>query len=91
MVFVILYPVGIPVCVGTIIFKHRKEIKTGFGPSQFERLYQDYKPDHCLWEIYQLLQKVVLVGALQFISPGTFVQVTVGLLVSEFFLLAIVR
>ncbi len=62
------YPIGIPTAVAVVIFRHRKEIKRGFGPSQYERLYDDYKPEHCLWEIYQLLQKVLLVGFLGFIA-----------------------
>ena len=91
LMFSFLYPVGIPVTVGLIIFRHREEIKTGFGPSQFERLYHDYKPEHCLWEIYQLLQKVILVGFLGFFSRGSFAQVLLGLFVTEVFLLAFVK
>ena len=51
----------------------------------------DYKPEHCLWEIYQLLQKVTLVGFLGFFSRGSFAQVVVGLFVTELFLLAFVK
>jgi hypothetical protein len=49
ILFVLLYPIGIPTLCGTVIFLHRAAIKDGeAGPSAFKRLYQDYKPDHCL-------------------------------------------
>ena len=61
------------------------------GPSRpFERHYHDYTPEHCLWGIYQLLQKVTLVGFLGFFKRGSFVQVAMGLCVTEFFLLAFI-
>jgi hypothetical protein len=91
LVFSFLYPIGIPAGVGVIIFRHRDDIKRGFGPSQFERLYHDYKPDHCLWEIYQLLQKVILVGFLGFFNRGSFAQVVMGLFVTELVLLAFIK
>ena len=34
LAFSFLYPVGIPVSVGVVIFRHREEIRTGSGPSQ---------------------------------------------------------
>lgn len=49
------------------------------------------KPKHCLWEIYQLLQKVILVGFLGFFSRGSLAQVSLGLFVTEIVLLAFVR
>ena len=54
-------------------------------------LYHDYKPDHCLWEIYQLLQKVILVGFLGFFNRGSFAQVVMGLFVTELVLLAFIK
>ena len=48
ILFVLLYPIGIPTLCGTVIFLHRADIKDGAGPSAFKRLYEDYKPDHCL-------------------------------------------
>lgn len=48
ILFVLMYPLGIPVYVDTVIFGNQTEILNGVGPSAFKRLYQDYKPDHCL-------------------------------------------
>ena len=132
ILFVLLYPIGIPTLCGTVIFLHRAAIKDGeAGPSAFKRLYEDYKPDHCLcvatanstichipttlhacccsrlhsrlstlirtctpwnrWEIYQLLQKVMLCGLLGFVERGTLTQASLGLVVSETVLLAFMR
>ena len=44
-----------------------------------------------LWEIYQLLQKVTLVGLLGFITPGSLTQVALGVVVTELMLIAFVR
>merc|ERR1712166_1305819 len=77
--------------MGTVIFLHRVDIKDGAGPSAFKRLYEDYKPDHCLWEIYQLLQKVMLCGLLGFVERGTLTQASLGLVVSETVLLSFMR
>ena len=51
-------------------------------------LYRDFKPECCLWEIYGMLQKAILVGVLGFIFPGQIMQASVGLLISSVFLLA---
>ena len=64
--FSFLYPIGIPVGVGIIIFRHREEIKSGVGPSQFERLYHDYKPEHCRAEIGISLWRILMCGMIVF-------------------------
>ena len=43
------------------------------------------------WEIYQLLQKVMLCGLLGFVERGTLTQASLGLVVSETVLLAFMR
>ena len=48
VLFVLMYPLGIPLWCGTTIFRQRAAIKDGSGPSALKRLYEDYKPDHCL-------------------------------------------
>ena len=48
LLFVLLYPIGIPMSCGIVIFRQRAAIKKGKGPSAFKQLYEDYKPEHCL-------------------------------------------
>ena len=88
LAFVFLYALGIPVGVGWQLWKQRDAIKNGRGPSEFQMLYRDFKPECCLWEIYGMLQKAILVGVLGFIFPGQIMQASVGLLISSVFLLA---
>eukprot|EP01043_Picozoa_sp_COSAG02_P066227 COSAG02_NODE_10236_length_1989_cov_3.931513_2_plen_263_part_00 len=88
LAFVLLYALGIPVGVGWQLWKQRDAIKNGRGPSEFQMLYRDFKPDCCLWEIYGMLQKAILVGVLGFVFPGQIMQASVGLLISSLFLLA---
>lgn len=64
----------------------------GSGPAVFESLYRDYKPSCCMWEIYQLLQKVTLIGLLGFVPPrGSLFQASVGLFLAQAMLTAMIR
>jgi hypothetical protein len=92
MFAVLLYPVGLPVAVGVALWKSQEEILAGSGPAALESLYRDFKPSCCMWEVYQLLQKVALIGLLGFVPPrGSLFQATVGLFLSQFMLTAMVR
>jgi cytochrome c5 len=44
-----------------------------------------------MWEIYQMIQKVILVGLLTFINRGSILQVLVGVLVSNTILISMIR
>ena len=57
------------------------------GPHEFETLYMDYKPECYLWEVYQMLQKVTLIGLLTFIERGSILQALIGLLVCSMLLM----
>eukprot|EP01043_Picozoa_sp_COSAG02_P044631 COSAG02_NODE_4005_length_5922_cov_40.612227_2_plen_733_part_00 len=74
---VIAFQIGIPLGVGWQLWRQRRAIKAGNGPSEFKMLYRDFKPDCCLWEIYGMLQKAFLVGLLGFIWPGVYAHVLV--------------
>jgi hypothetical protein len=101
--FVLLWAIGIPAMGGIVLFLKRKgitaESQTGVGPddddypgpTSIKRLYQDYNPENYMWEVYQLLQKVVLCGLLGFAWPGSLTQASIGLFVSEVVLLAFVK
>jgi len=90
-ILVLLIPVGIPVYFGRLIWKAKPDIKEHKGPHHLENLYEDYKPDCCMWEIYQMLQKVILVGLLTFIHRGSILQVLVGMVVAITVLILMVR
>eukprot|EP01050_Picozoa_sp_SAG11_P025712 SAG11_NODE_5895_length_1439_cov_1.245522_2_plen_150_part_00 len=54
ILFALLYPVGIPTFFGVVIFLKRSEIRKGKTDtvSAIKRLYEDYKPDHCMCAIF---------------------------------------
>ena len=70
---------------------HWKDILEHHGPHYLESLYGDYTPECCMWEVYQMIQKVTLVGLLTFIDQGSILQCVVGFVVSNFVLLMMVR
>jgi hypothetical protein len=81
-----------PLAVGIALWKAKEQIMNGSGPAILESLYKDYKPSCCMWEIYQLLQKVALIGFLGFVSPrGSLFQVSIGLFLTQVMLTAMIR
>ena len=86
-----IIPIGLPLFFGVWIWRERKSIEDHAGPIHIENLYRDYKPEHPLWEIFQMLQKVVLIGLLAFIERGSILQCLVGLVVTNSVLIALIR
>ena len=58
-------------------------IQRNEGPHHLENLYKDYKPECCLWEVYQMFQKVALIGLLTFVDRGSILQCLAGLAISN--------
>jgi hypothetical protein len=88
---VVLIPLGIPLYFGRLLYQAKPQILQHKGPHHLENLYNDYKPECCMWEIYQMIQKVILVGLLTFINRGSILQVLVGVLVSNTILVFMIR
>ena len=53
--------------------------------------YKDYKPEYCLWEVYQMFQKVALIGLLTFVDRGSILQCVTGLVISNGVFVAMVK
>ena len=81
LIFVI--PLGIPSYFGWMLYKAKGDIMEDKGPHHMENLYKEYKPECCLWEIYQMFQKVTLIGLLTFAYRGSILQCVLGLMVSN--------
>ena len=58
MLLIFLIPLGIPFYFGRALLQAKEDIMRGEGPHHLENLYKEYRPECCMWEIYQLLQKV---------------------------------
>jgi hypothetical protein len=91
VLLIALVVLGIPLSLGHRVWKVRAAIRAHKGPAYLETLYDSYKPENPLWEIYQMLQKVVLIGLLSFIERGSILQSLIGLVVSNLVLIAFVR
>ena len=74
-----------------LIWQHREDIANHEGPHHLEGLYSSYRPDCCLWEVYQMLEKVVLVGIITFIDRGSILQVLVGLILTNCMMISFVN
>ena len=84
-------PLGIPFMLIRLLLSHGNEIRMHEGPHELEALYIDYKPDCFLWDCYQMLQKVALIGLLTFIDYGSILQSIIGLFISLFYLMALLK
>ena len=71
--------------------RSREDIANHEGPHHLEGLYSDYRPDCCLWEVYQMIEKVTLVGIITFIDRGSILQVLVGLILTNCMMLSFLK
>jgi hypothetical protein len=58
---VLLYPIGVPLWFGTYLFRNRKQIRAAPDYNEvahYKPLFQFYKPDCWLFEVYFMLEKV---------------------------------
>lgn len=88
-VAIILYPFGLLVLNGALLFAARKAILAG-KPTALSRsiafLHQEYEPHLCWWELVEMLRRLVLVG-LMVLYQGTMMQIIVGTFIAILFLL----
>jgi hypothetical protein len=88
IVLMVLIPIGIPLGMVLLLLKHKPAILRHEGPHEYESMYISYKPECCLWDTYQMMQKVTLIGLLTFIDRGSILQSLLGLVISAFVLMA---
>lgn len=55
----------------------RKQVQTRYG-----MLYNDYVTKAFLWEVWEMLRKLILSSGLIFISRGSPIQITIALIIS---------
>lgn len=84
---IMLYPVGIPVFYGTILFKNREVLKDRRRHSVQQStdlevtgsLWKPYTPGRYYYEVVECARRVMLTGVVVFIYPNTAAQVAVTL------------
>ena len=94
--FIVLWPLALPLLYALLLYRCRHEIKS-HQPTTLSRairfLWADYK-DSCFWfEIWEIVQKLVLTNALLFVNildsgSNKLLRLFVGLLISVFGMMA---
>eukprot|EP01050_Picozoa_sp_SAG11_P003620 SAG11_NODE_209_length_12331_cov_3.126226_3_plen_980_part_00 len=91
IVGVIVYPVGVPSIFFGLMFRERDQIHDAINKMKYGFLFGDYQPSFFMWEIFDLVRKLVLSGLMIFFNRGSVTQVVMAMLLSLFFLQAQVR
>ena len=78
---VFLYPIGIPFIFGFLLFKQRDQIHDAINKMKYGFLFKDYALTYFFWEIFDLMRKISLSGALVFFNPGSLAQIITALLI----------
>jgi hypothetical protein len=93
IVFMVLFVLGIPAFMFTILFTHRHILHNNSHPrfdqvsKRFGSFYRMYEDSYWYWELVETLQKALMTGALVVIAPGTSAQIFVGILLVLFHML----
>lgn len=84
-----LYPVGLIVLAGALLFYERDAIVNG-PPTQLSRalsfLHAEFEPFFFWWILPEMLRTLTLVGLVLLMENGTIRQITIGALVSVLYL-----
>eukprot|EP00904_Undaria_pinnatifida_P008213 jgi/Undpi1/4521/HiC_scaffold_18.g07875.m1 len=84
---ILIYPIGIPVFYGTILFNNREVLQRRRNRSEklsadlamTADLWRQYKPARYYYELVECARRVTLTGVVVFIYPNTAAQVAVTL------------
>ena len=90
----LIYPIGIPLYLGRVLWINRECIRNAPGYisiAHYRPLFQFYQPDCFMFEIYFMLEKVALIGIMSTLGRGTLLQGFLNIAVVVFFLLLITR
>jgi len=86
IIFVALYPLGIPIYFAFKLFVHRHQLDDDMVIARYGFLYSAYRRGAYLWDVWELLQKLFLTGVIFLIAPGTTFQVVVVVMANLCFL-----
>lgn len=92
---ILLYPIGIPVFYGTILFNNREILQRRRHQSEklsadlemTADLWKQYKPGRYYYEVVECARRVTLTGVVVFIYPNTAAQVAVTLVLAFVFVM----
>ena len=84
IVFVFIYPIGVPFFFGWLMFRERDQIHDAVNKKKYGFLFKDYAAAFFFWEIWDLIRKIALSGILIFFNRGSVGQVVVAMLIALF-------
>ena len=88
---VIVYPIGIPALFSGLMFRERDQISDAINQKKFGFLFADYVTMYFMWEILDLMRKLLLSGLMIFFNRGSVGQLLAGMVVALTFLEAQLR
>ena len=84
VVAIIAYPVCVPLAYSYLFWKVRKDVWTHQDSplaNAINFLTQEYESAFFFWELIEVLKKLLLVGAMSLVMPGTLSQLIIGFVV----------
>jgi hypothetical protein len=85
---VVIYAGLVPLLYTYLLFRCRTALREG-RPSQLSSalkfLHDEYSPHFYLWELIEILRKLILIGFLVFVWTGTIMQLFAALIIAIFF------
>lgn len=96
VIAILLYPVGLVLLFGVLLFLSRGAIKTDVNEAEQAKtplsdavkfLYGEYLPHAFYWELIEMSRRFVLVGAMVLVKQGSMEQLAYGAVVSVIYLL----
>jgi hypothetical protein len=97
MACLFVYVFGTPIMVGTLLRRSQEQLYDTQHPKHestkktLGSLYAQYEGDFYMWEIAVMMKKMTLTGAMVVISPGSSVQILVGLLIAIAYMLCVLK
>jgi hypothetical protein len=90
LVFLGIYVIGIPLAFLLHLRKHRARLEDSDFTEKFGSIYVAYKAQDYWFESFEMVKKIVLVGGMVLINPGSMSQVLMGFLIAFAFYTVVV-
>jgi hypothetical protein len=85
IVFTLVYPIGIPIVFAYKLWTRRNDLDNDLVIARYGFLYQPYRQEAFLWDVWEMFRKLFLTGIITLIFPGKSFQVIVVAICNIFF------
>ena len=82
---IILYPIGVPSFTACLLYLEHDALRNEHETRRsvaLAFLYSEYEPTFFFWELVEISRKLILVGFMVLVSPGTMYQLLIGLFIA---------